>query len=877
MRRTVDRSRTLRGIGRAVRLGLCLGLLVFLGRPGATLQAEPAAREAQQLDAYLARLGLSAWRLAHLERRLRQGSEPVALLVEQLEQVAGEALTAAAAHPPRLAALQDRLRRLWDDLPATRTDAFELVLLQGEFQQAETQIVRWLEDPSLVAARDQARPVLLSLVPRLARLSEQLAQAAERLEKSLEMLTDSTQQATAEQRLFRQRTLAARADYFLGWAACYAAALRVAEPETATLWTTARRAFCRILELPEEEEYGMVQSRELGLGSVWRGRAVIGLALAEIGLGNLAAAERVLGWLDDPAAVASLRDQTDYWRVQGLLWTGRFAEAAERVERAVTAFSETPSPGKSSLCLSAIRTARSGTEMPPDVRRRLVLAGVRGLARMRQFATLDELGEREGWWEAAPDREAFVWVWLRGRRLYLAGEQSRDPALWQQAEQTLDAALAMEEARRDLAGAAQARFYLAWARYRQGANQDAARAFQEAAAALRDSGSALAVQAAWMQCVCLAEWAERDPRQVPAALMAVAALKRDYPHSPEVQRAEWLAGRLRRMTQSPEAALRELAAISPGDAQYAAAQGELCELRYQQWERVRSDPQQAAPLAQEVQEAARRLVDLTLPPPQAALQVRAALRAVAVLRAMSPGEDRAAARWLERIRPAVAHLEPSSPPALEYQFRRLELAQHQQDHLAARQAAEHLSVHGRGTAYEAAGLVVLAQAAEGQARTAEPDQQVQAWRQTEEFYARLVVLLGDTPDAWLKDPKAAAAAARLVACHEQLGRWPEAADRLNRLVVAFPKDRSLLQRAGRACFAAGRHAEALTHWRTLLAGLPAGSEEWFEAKYYQVACLLQTDRPAAERVLQQLDVLYPEVPSAEWGSKLMALRRQAGR
>jgi hypothetical protein len=68
----------------------------------------------------------------------------------------------------------------------------------------------------------------------------------------------------------------------------------------------------------------------------------------------------------------------------------------------------------------------------------------------------------------------------------------------------------------------------------------------------------------------------------------------------------------------------------------------------------------------------------------------------------------------------------------------------------------------------------------------------------------------------------------------------------------------------------------LNHWRTLLAGLPAGSDAWFEAKYYQVACLAQTDRPAAQRVLRQLEVLYPEVPSEVWRTRLATLRSQEG-
>jgi len=43
-----------------------------------------------------------------------------------------------------------------------------------------------------------------------------------------------------------------------------------------------------------------------------------------------------------------------------------------------------------------------------------------------------------------------------------------------------------------------------------------------------------------------------------------------------------------------------------------------------------------------------------------------------------------------------------------------------------------------------------------------------------------------------------------------------------------------------------------------------------------VACLAQTDRPAAQRVLRQLEVLYPEVPSEVWRTRLATLRSQEG-
>lgn len=833
-----------------------------------------ASQEAQQLDAYLARLGLAELRLVHLQHRMRQSPSLRNVLTNHIGQVASEALASVASDPQRLNRLLARLEQIAEEFPIVRTPTVELALLQGEFQQAEADVVRWLEDPTQTDSREAARRRLVAMVPRLAQCAQKLTRAADQLEERLESLPPSDQ-PTAERQLAQQRTLAAKADYFHGWSAYYLAAVTSVSSTRRDSFAKARDSFIEFLDLGALQGYPSVVASELDLTSVWRSRAVVGLALSEIGLGNLASAEQVLGWLQDAAVPPAIRDQVGYWHVQGLLVASRFVEAAEQVEKSVGSFLETASAGKSSLCLAAIRTAQVGSEMPADVRRRLVVEGVRGLARMRQFAALEDLIERHRL-EEAPYGDAFPLVWLRGRRMYLAAEKSRDRGGLARAEATLEEALGMEDARRDRPGAAQARYYLAWTRYRRGASPAAGRAFRDAAAALREAGSTLAAQAAWMQCVCLAELAESDPRQIPAALVALAGLKRDYPQSAEVRRAEWLEGRLRRLQAAPDAALAELAAIPPGDERYPAAQAEICELRYQQWQQGRLQPERAAELAQSVVEAAQRLIATTPPQEQGTLHVRAALRVVAVLRSGAQPQGEAVARWLKQVETAAQGLEPASPVALEYQFRLLELAQEQGNASVTLRAAQHLADHGRQTPYEAAALVVLARAAEEEAQAADGPRQHEAWARAAALYARLAELLGETRERLTEDKNAAAAASRLAWCHEQLGRWSEAADRLDRLVTAFPKDQTLLRRAGRAAFEAGRYAEALAHWRTLLAGLPAGSEAWFEAKYYQLACLVHTDRPAAQRVLRQLEVLYPEVPSEVWRTRLSALRTREG-
>ena len=77
-----------------------------------------------------------------------------------------------------------------------------------------------------------------------------------------------------------------------------------------------------------------------------------------------------------------------------------------------------------------------------------------------------------------------------------------------------------------------------------------------------------------------------------------------------------------------------------------------------------------------------------------------------------------------------------------------------------------------------------------------------------------------------------------------------------------------------ASYHAGRYSPSLNYWRTLLGGVDSGSEEWLEAKYYQLACLKEADRPTAEKVLQQFKVLFPNVKSPMWRDKFTELEKQ---
>jgi hypothetical protein len=849
--------------GQAWRL-LGVTLLLFAG----TARAD----EPQTLDQFLTRLALSDLRLHHMERLLQRETAPDKRLpmARNLADAYAEELLSVADEPARFESLKARVQRLLAAVPEAKTPAVEVILLQADYQRAEALVVQWQEEPSDKVPLDDAGKILARIQPLLAARQEELTAAADKAGESIENIRVEQQRQAAEQQLKRQRMVAARADYFAGWAAYYLGVARRDSKAAQSDFTTAKQHFSRLLDVSDEMNYGPIEAESLGLDSIWRSRAVIGLGLVELGLGHAAAATRIFDWLGHASVPPAIRDQADYWHLQGMLNAGLISEAARFAASAVANFTVSASPGKSSLCLAAIRGGAANSAPGADDRRQLVEQGIRGLARMRQFETLDKLIDKYKL-DEGPGAGGFYLAFLRGRRQYLAGEKSKQPEAFRTAAQTLTAALAQPQTRTDLAEAGQARYYLGWARYRLDEFDAATRLFQESATALRAAVPEVAVQAAWMHATCLVQLAAKDKRQARAAIAALQAFKQDFPASEEAQRADVLITRLRQTHSAPEEAIRELVAIKPADPTYSSAQYELCQLHYQVWSKAKADPAKAEPPAAELLKTVDRFLSLADKNGDDERRLKASLLAVDVLQwSLKPDQSRVSS-LLNSVAKAATHLDPKNPAAVEYQYRRLQAAQKAGDNEAVHQAADAIAQHGAGTPYELPALVVTARAADQAVADASAAARRAKVAEAARIYGRLVALLGDSPPVLSSNKNALAAASKLAQYDEDLGQWPSAADRLSRLIEAAPRDRRLLRRAGLAAFKADRYPQALEHWRTLLGGLESGSDDWLEAKYYQLVCLEQTDRASAVKVFKQFKVLYPEVKSVAWRERFAEL------
>ncbi|HEX5103663.1 MAG TPA: hypothetical protein VFV87_07635, partial [Pirellulaceae bacterium] len=711
----------------------------------------------QALEELLSRLNLSDLRLHHMERQLERlpagdGRLPAA---KRLADAYAEHLIAAADDAEKFAALKARIEKLLAEIPDARTPSVEVVLLQAEYQRAEALMIRWLDEPADRAPLAEADEVLTRIAPLLIAYQKEITAAADKAAEELDRLKSEQARAAAERQVARQQAIAARSGYFAGWAAYYHGVARQNVAEAQPDFAAAKEQFSIVLDVTDEKNYEPVDVESLGLDSIWRSRAAIGLGLVELGLNRPAAAAKVFAWLDHASVPPVIRDQAAYWHVQGMLNVGLAAEAGQFVETQVEGFTGSPSPGKNSVCIAAIRAGAALGDGKKDQRQKLVEQGIRGLARMRQFETLDKLIEKHNL-AAMADAGSFYLTWLRGRQQFLAAEKTKAPADFQAAAKTLATALSHPLAQRDLTDAGQARYYLGWSQYRLEDLPAAARSFQEAATALKSSLADQAVQAAWMQCTCLIQLAQQDKKHVTAAIAALQNLKQDFPASKQAGRADLLITRLRQSHSSPEEAIRELATVPAGDPNYVSAQYEICQLQYQLWSRARTplspggrgaggEGAMAAAIAAELLTTADRFLAGAVEEGDWERKLKAALLALDVLWSQSPPNQQRIEALLREAAKAAENLDPSNAALVEYHYRRLQLAQKSGDKETLQAAAQWISKNGVGSPYELAALVIAARAADDAAESAAAADRTARREEAARIYARLVDLLGDSP------------------------------------------------------------------------------------------------------------------------------------
>jgi tetratricopeptide (TPR) repeat protein len=235
-------------------------------------------------------------------------------------------------------------------------------------------------------------------------------------------------------------------------------------------------------------------------------------------------------------------------------------------------------------------------------------------------------------------------------------------------------------------------------------------------------------------------------------------------------------------------------------------------------------------------------------------------------------DDDAAAKFLDMARRSADDRTDTRLMA-EYHYRALQLATRRNNDSERRSHADWIVQRAEGSAFELPALVIVAKGIDDQVKgSGRADRQL--LENGQQVYERLVERFGDDPETLRNTKNAQVAVSRLAFYAEELEEHATAARLLTQLLAAYPADAGYLRRAGLATYRAGEFAAALDYWRKLAAGLPDRSDEWFEAKYYQLASLAQVDRAKAREALAQFRLLYPQLGPPAWRGKFVELQQR---
>jgi hypothetical protein len=225
-----------------LRLLLLLLLALWLPRTGR------AQDDFERMEKFLDRLGLDDLRVAQLEQTLDAPITPARKeqLARELADMYAQRLMASSEDATRY---DDTLRRIADLLnqfPTANTTSLQVMLLQADYNRAESLIASWIGEPESAAPREQAQTILLRITPQLVNLQEQLNRQTDGLLAALDELTEGDALENKEAELRRLQAVAARATYFAGWSNYYLGLVQQMASNSPP-FATARDIFLKLL------------------------------------------------------------------------------------------------------------------------------------------------------------------------------------------------------------------------------------------------------------------------------------------------------------------------------------------------------------------------------------------------------------------------------------------------------------------------------------------------------------------------------------------------------------------------------------------------------------------------------------------------------
>lgn len=788
--------------------------------------------------------------------------------------------TTATADEQAKEAKQQRLAKLLADYPQAATSTLQLSLLEQDYQAAERQVSRWLEEATITEGRRNAREAIEPLLSRFLVLRDQIVREAEALNKQLEEKNGGKGTEALEAEIATHEALATKLNYLFAWAQYYSGLTQSEPSDREKAWNGARVTLHELLGFLEGTTYDKIEAASLGLEVSWRSRAVIALGLVDSALANQENADIAFSWLADPSVKAELFDQARYWRLQGLLYSQRWEPATKFVAAQPEYLTGSATPGKASFAIALIRggvRANSiGASAPGN---ELIRTGIAGLARLKQTNTLSELSTKL----KLSGTPAGKGIWLAGMDAmtqFQTAEKSKDKADYLKAETLLSAALTAPEAKTEAVFAAELRYELAWCEFRLERFEASSQQFRQVVGPLRRAKPEMAQQAGWMVFASLQQLADKDPKFVTPAVRALDTFVQDFPTSSLAAKAGLYRAKLTRNDKLATEAAEKLAKLPPSDPTYREAQAELA-LNYKQQldtaiSQKKTKEQDA--LRQKMLAAIERYLEL--PRPEAGTSDQSltmTLLALGQLREPSESNRKEFEAFITRGKPLALALAVEDSLRHEWLYRAFQWSSFIGDSSQASLYAEQLLAANPDSPFAAPALISQAKKLdEALAGTLSAAQRTSTLEKAAAVYRQLRKTVSENPQVLKENKNASAIVSRLAQYEQELGHADAAAAELELLRKAFPTDKKTLLRLMLVQKQRGQAQATVDLSRQLLTALTVGSDEWLSAKYHQIWGLAKTEPEKAKQVLKQLKVLLPVEKWNNWREQLQQLEQELG-
>ncbi len=832
-----DRSRPL--------VALAVATVVFLWG----LPIEVQGQGGDRLELYLTSLRLDRLLVRHLEnqvnreldpeRRLRKAKRLADLYADQLLD---SRVTAESA---------DRWMRKAEALvkvyPSVENPRLKIAELQSRYLVEESSFRNWWN------TLPHERPEELSF--RWRELQTDLAQFNAILEQRYQEFVAAVQLNNGEIALSRQlgqvENLLLHSSFLLGWSTYFRGILET--EDQMDLLRAADEHFREFLQIESRKSMTEFSEQWFDFNSTWQLRGLVGLAMCQRGLKHPQQSEYCFELIRTNYQGRD-KDLCYVWDLNSRHYVGDDKSTVDFVQHFKTE-TDLSGPGKIGFWVAALKAGAVIESRSPEMSRILRRESLAGLTRMMQSQLIEELQKKY----AFEFEDDFLGNWVRGY-LLLAAAAPSDKSDLEEAKASLERALQQVDTSINEADVARCRYLLAKLHYRAGMFETAAGLFQSASRSIADEDRAMAAESQWLAARSLAELGKTDERKLGLAYMAIDNLIRRFPESSLARRAEFEKLKLNMAGLPDEEAIRRLQKVTRKDPNYPLALYEIARTRFRLWlTAFQTGKAERAARLTELLEAERATRNNDAVSDEKKL--KSILLAIDALLRDEPINEPKLASMLQSAA-AIADSIGDRPANVfaEYRYYRMNFYQKTNQTDEAKAEARWMVQNASNTPYQRAALIYLGRVLDSECQRS-ADVKPELLEEALDVYRRLVAELGSTADE-LKNSNNARVATKKLGELESLAGNIEEADRIFSLLVeTFPNHQDNIHELAKTKMRLGQYRLAWPLWRKLNAGVPPGTDIWYESKHQLITCIQDSDSESARQVLRQTIRLSPEMPS----------------